>query len=80
MLFLKLFGAESCRKATHGCVGISFLVIRENRCGAVEREEQRDIYSIPGRYSNTCAYRPRFLDIIHCIRMFSRSKLLLNMI
>jgi hypothetical protein len=51
MLFLKLFGAESCRKATHGRVGISFLVIRENRCGAVETEEQRDICSIPRSYS-----------------------------
>jgi hypothetical protein len=28
-----------------------FLVIRENRCGAVERDEQRDIHSIPRRYS-----------------------------
>jgi hypothetical protein len=49
MLFLNPFEADICRKATHGRVINIFLVMSENECDTVEREERRGIYSISSR-------------------------------
>jgi hypothetical protein len=48
MLLLKPFGAENWRNSTHGRVEKQFLVLREDKCDAGEREERRGIYTTSG--------------------------------